>query len=71
MLLAAGAPQAINVDVDWTFLVQLGLIVALMLVLKPLLFDPMLKLFEEREKRIEGAKVQARHIDDKSGRYFD
>ena len=31
-----------------------------------MLFDPMLKLFEEREKRIDGAKVQARHIDEKS-----
>ncbi len=66
-LLAAGvAPQAINVDVDLTFLVQVVLFVALMLVLKPLLFDPMLRLFEERERRIEGAKLQARKIDDKS-----
>lgn len=66
-LLAAGvAPQAITVDVDLTFLVQLVLFVGLMLVLKPLLFDPMLKLFEERERRIEGAKLQARKIDEKS-----
>jgi F-type H+-transporting ATPase subunit b len=66
-LLAAGvAPQAINVDVDLTFLVQVVLFVGLMLVLKPLLFDPMLRLFEERERRIEGAKLQARKIDDKS-----
>lgn len=66
-LLAAGtAPQAINVDVDLTFLVQVVLFVGLMLVLKPVLFDPMLRLFEEREKRIDGAKAQARKIDDKS-----
>ena len=56
----------ITVDVNWTFLVQTVLIVALTLVLKPLLFDPMLKLFEEREKRIDGAKLQARKIDEKS-----
>ena len=66
MLLALTAPSAINVDVDLTFLVQLVLFVGLTLILKPILFDPMLKLFEEREKRIEGAKVQARHIDEKS-----
>ncbi len=70
MLLAtlgvATAPQAINVDVDLTFVVQLVLFVGLTLILKPVLFDPMLKLFEEREKRIDGAKVQARRIDEKS-----
>jgi F-type H+-transporting ATPase subunit b len=64
--LARVAPQAINVDVDLTFVVQLVLFVGLMLVLKPVLFDPMLRLFEERERRIEGAKLQARKIDEKS-----
>jgi F-type H+-transporting ATPase subunit b len=62
----AAPPQAISVDFDATFLVQLVLFVALTLVLKPLLFDPILKLFEEREKLIDGAKMQARHIDEKS-----
>ncbi len=62
----ASAPQAIQVDFDSTFLVQLALFVVLTLVLKPLLFDPMLKLFEERERLIDGAKMQARHIDEKS-----
>ena len=64
--LLAAAPQAISVDFDATFLVQLVLFVGLTLVLKPLLFDPMLKLFEERERRIDGAKLQARKIDEKS-----
>jgi F-type H+-transporting ATPase subunit b len=66
MLLLAAAPQAINVDVDATFVVQLVLFIGLTLILKPVLFDPMLKLFEEREKRIDGAKAQARKIDEKS-----
>jgi F-type H+-transporting ATPase subunit b len=66
MLLFAAAPQAITVDVDGTFIVQLVLFVGLTLILKPILFDPMLKLFEEREKRIDGAKLQARKIDEKS-----
>ena len=66
LLLAAAAPQAITVDVDATFLVQLVLFIGLTLILKPILFDPMLKLFEEREKRIDGAKLQARKIDEKS-----
>jgi F-type H+-transporting ATPase subunit b len=67
LLAASVAPQAINVDVDLTFVVQIVLFVALTLVLKPVLFDPMLRLFEERERRIEGAKVAARRIDEKSG----
>jgi F-type H+-transporting ATPase subunit b len=69
VLLAAGlGPQAINVDVDLTFVVELVMFVALTLVLKPLLFDPMLTLFEERERRTDGAKAQARKIDETSTR---
>jgi F-type H+-transporting ATPase subunit b len=64
--LLAAAPQAIQVDFDATFLLQLILFSALTLILKPLLFEPMLKLFEERERRIDGAKLQARKIDEKS-----
>ncbi len=60
------AGGAVNVDFDLTVLVQVGLFLVLMVVLKPLLFDPMLKLFEEREKRIDGAKLSARKMDDAS-----
>ncbi len=63
VLLAAGAG---GVEVDFALgpiLVQIGLFVALWLVLKPTLFDPMLKLFEEREKRIEGAITDVRNMD--------
>lgn len=66
ILLASAAPQAITVDVDATFLVQLVLFVLLTLILKPVLFDPMLKLFAERERRIDGAKLEARKMDEKS-----
>jgi F-type H+-transporting ATPase subunit b len=58
--------EAVTVDLDKSVFIQIGLFVLLMLVLKPTLFDPMLKLFEEREKRIDGAKAQARKIDKKS-----
>lgn len=53
----------VSVDFDKTLFVQVGLFVVLWLVLKPLLFDPMLKLFEEREKKIEGTIADARKID--------
>jgi F-type H+-transporting ATPase subunit b len=60
------APQAISVDFDSTVVVQVVLLVVLTVALKPLLFDPMLRLFEEREKRTEGVKLAARQIDEKS-----
>jgi F-type H+-transporting ATPase subunit b len=58
--------EAISVDFDATLIVQVVLLVVLTLALKPLLFDPMLRLFEEREKRIDGARLAARRIDEKS-----
>lgn len=53
----------VSVDFDKTLFVQVGLFIVLWLALKPLLFDPMLKLFEEREKKIEGTIAEARKID--------
>jgi F-type H+-transporting ATPase subunit b len=61
--LAAGGG---GVEVDFALgpiAIQIGLFILLWLLLKPSLFDPMLKLFEEREKRIEGAKLLARQTD--------
>ncbi len=56
----------VEVDFDLTALGQVVLFLVLLVVLKPLLFDPMLRLFEERERRIDGAKLLARKIDEKS-----
>jgi F-type H+-transporting ATPase subunit b len=56
----------VNLDFDATLLVQVVFLIVLWAVLKPMLFDPLLKLFEEREKRIEGAIKKARRIDEQS-----
>jgi len=56
------------VDVDLTFLWSIGIIIVLFLVLRPVLFEPMLKLFEERERRIDGAKLAARKLDEASAK---
>jgi F-type H+-transporting ATPase subunit b len=37
-----------------------------MLVLKPVLFDPLLAVFEKREGMVEGTLKQARDLDDKA-----
>ena len=49
---SALAEGGVNVDLDATFVVQIALFVVLLLILKPVLFDPMMRLFEEREERI-------------------
>ena len=63
---AASSGGGVDVDFDVTMLVQIVFFLILLAVLKPMLFDPMLKLFEERERRIEGAKLQARRTDEAS-----
>lgn len=49
----------IQIDVDATALVVAVLFLGLMVILKGLLFDPYLKLVEEREKRTAGATTDA------------
>ncbi len=58
----------VDVDLNLTFVIQVVLIVVLLMVLKPVLFDPMLKLFEAREQAIGGAKDKARKTDLKSAK---
>ena len=58
----------VTVDLDASLLVQVALFVVLLLILKPLLFEPMLKLFEEREKRIEGTRREASKEDERSAK---
>jgi F-type H+-transporting ATPase subunit b len=58
----------VTVDLDLSLFVQLGFFVVLLLVLKPTLFDPMMRLFEEREKRIEGTRRKASKEDERSAK---
>ncbi len=62
-LLASGG---VVMDIDRTVLVQMAVFVLLMLVLSPLLFKPVLRLFEERERRTEGARSAARAMQEKA-----
>lgn len=58
---------AVNIDFDLTFVGQMVVFAALILVLKPLLYDPILGLFAERERRTDGAKAAAREMQEKAG----
>jgi len=46
---------------------QVVIFVFLILVLKPLLFDPMLKVFALREERTDGARETARELEEEAG----
>jgi F-type H+-transporting ATPase subunit b len=61
------ASGAVNIDFDLSFLAQMVVFAALIVVLKPLLYEPILSLFAEREKRTDGAKAAAREMQEKAG----
>lgn len=63
-MLASGG---VSIDFDRTVLVQMALFVLLMLILAPTLFGPLLRLFEERERRTEGARTEAREMQERAG----
>ena len=61
--MAGGVP----LDFDRTVLLQIVVFAVLIVVLKPLLFDPVLKVFALREERTEGARATARQLQEKAG----
>jgi F-type H+-transporting ATPase subunit b len=58
---------AIPLDLDRTVLVQAVLFSMLILVLKPLLFEPAMKVFAAREARTEGTRARARELQEQAG----
>lgn len=64
-LAMSGSP--IELDVSNILVFQIVVFVALILILKPLLFDPMLKVFALREERTEGARDSARELEEQAG----
>jgi F-type H+-transporting ATPase subunit b len=66
-LFVSHAGGGVTLDFDLTFVLQMLTFSVLVIILKPLLFDPMMKLFDERERRTEGAKLLARRMDERAG----
>lgn len=56
-----------NIDFDLSFVFQMVLFSALIVILKPLLFTPVLRVFEEREKVTDGARAEARRMQEEAG----
>lgn len=65
MLAMSGSP--IDLDFNNVVVFQAVIFVFLIVVLKPLLFDPMLKVFGLREERTEGARETARELEEQAG----
>jgi F-type H+-transporting ATPase subunit b len=62
-----GSGGSITLDLDRTLVLQMVLFMLLVVVLKPLLFDPVLRVFEQREQRTEGARAEARAMQERAG----
>jgi F-type H+-transporting ATPase subunit b len=56
-----------NFDFDLTFVLMMVVFATLIVVLKPLLFEPVLRVFEERERHTEGARDSARAMQEEAG----
>lgn len=63
-ILLSGAD--VNVDFDLSFIAQVVLFALFLMLLKPILFDPMMRLFEERDLRTDGARAAARKMDERA-----
>jgi F-type H+-transporting ATPase subunit b len=61
------ATADVLVDFDLTVIAQFLLFATFVVVLNPLLFEPLMRVFDEREKRTEGAKAEARQMDARAG----
>jgi len=56
----------VSLDFDNTLVFQVAIFILLMFLLEPLLFAPVLRVFALREDRTEGAKAQARELDEQA-----
>jgi len=51
------------ISINLTLLVQMGVFLAVLVILNRLLFQPILATFDERTRRVEDAKTQARALE--------
>ncbi|MGD8317631.1 MAG: ATP synthase F0 subunit B [Myxococcales bacterium] len=66
LLFTALLSEGSIIDLDGTIWVQLGLFAIAFFVFRPLIFRPMVALFEAREAAIEGAKLEAQRLQDEA-----
>lgn len=66
VLLTALLSEGSIIDLDGTIWIQLGLFAVAFLIFRPLIFRPMVALFEAREHAIEGSKLEALRLQDEA-----
>jgi len=66
-LMSSAASGGVTLDFDYTVLWQILIFVSLGFALQPLLFQPVLRIFALREERTEGARAQARALEERAG----
>jgi F-type H+-transporting ATPase subunit b len=66
LLFTALLSEGSIIDIDGTIWIQLGLFAIAYFVFRPLIFRPMVALFEARENAIEGAKLEALRLQDEA-----
>lgn len=57
---------SVTVDFDKGVFLQMVMFAITIVLLKPLLFDPMLRLFALREERTDGARAEARQMQERA-----
>lgn len=65
-LSAPSVIASVTVDFDNSVFLQMAVFSIAVIILKPLLFDPMLKLFALREERTDGVRAEARLMQEKA-----
>lgn len=65
-LSAPSVIASVTVDFDKSVFLQMAIFSVAVIILKPLLFDPMLKLFALREERTDGVRAEARQMQEKA-----
>jgi len=66
LLFTALLSEGSIIDLDGTIWIQLGLFTIAFFIFRPLIFRPMVALFEARENAIEGAKLEALRLQDEA-----
>ena len=61
-LLSALLSEGSLIDLDGTFFIQMGLFFVAFLILKSLVFGPVIRLIEKRDEMIDGAKKEAKEL---------
>ncbi|MEA3221924.1 MAG: F0F1 ATP synthase subunit B [Thermodesulfobacteriota bacterium] len=58
------------IELNWTFLVQMVNFLVLMFVLNKILYKPILKILDERDKKIVGGQEEIKQVEEESHRMF-